>query len=376
MAAQIVTTSSPLSPVDMQTNNNCPVEQCHFWKNWNAKPTLLYSSAPKGPVPTTRPRYASFSTRHSYFLVSIINDSVAPLSTGRRVGTGPVDPIDGSSLDSGTRARNLSKKFSNPIPNLELNIFDFPPREGGDDNDNRTTTRMPEEINGRPTVDGRKPQHSPTTARAVALGPFSARAPMSPRPSALDQEPKPMTPVGLLFRHPQAMFIAPKIEDMAHKTTLCRHFTLNQGRSPWDNECGCESPTKLFFMVIKCAPSSEHVGSTDASVQLVDARRQQLEVYSLTRPQLSVILTFAIRPVAEASTVGVTYRASAHTRKRANTSTTRTLYPFQVVIQIHCRDAGTQPGRVSLLKHPQSRQAWYRRLSWMCVQCEYYGAKV
>jgi hypothetical protein len=82
-----------------------------------------------------------------------------------------------------------------------------------------------------------QPQGSSPAARTIASGPFSARVPMSSHPSVLNQETRPVTSA-VVPKHTQVTSIAPKKEDMAYKTTPCRHFTLNQGWCPWGDECG------------------------------------------------------------------------------------------------------------------------------------------
>jgi hypothetical protein len=304
--------------------NDCPVEQCHFQ---NTEPTLLYSTALKGPAPAapTQDRLTatndSFAQSHQFGthdkfpgetyrfqhakatpLYPAVNDSAAPLlsrtsGTGTTVGTGPVDPIDGRGLAQGepdpsphliitdittaadhlafyrvwlqsqmdaqmARVQKMSEQFSIPIPDLDLKPFEFPPLSlmpPPVGNEVTTKTMTQQETHGRSVLDGRKvfsappaprmppalpvqgswqPQDSPPTARTIASGPFSARAPMAPRPSPLDQELKPVAPAGVIAKHPQATSIAPKKEDLAYKTTPCRHFTLNQGWCPWGDACG------------------------------------------------------------------------------------------------------------------------------------------
>ena len=162
-----------------------------------------------------------------------------------------------------TRVRKMSEQFSIPIPNLELSPFVFPPLSlvppPAGDTAMTTTTKsmMSQENNGsiieRPKVFSAppaprvppalpapgvwQPQGSPPTARTNPSGSFSARAPMSPRPTTLDQS-KPVTPAGAVSKHPQGSSIAPKKEDMAYQTTPCRHFTLNRGWCPWGDGCG------------------------------------------------------------------------------------------------------------------------------------------
>ena len=302
--------------------DDCPVGQCHFH---NSKPTILYSTALKGPAPTTPTQDRLTATNgpfiqshqfgtHDKFpgetyrfqrdkatsLYPTVNDSAAPLlsrtlGTSTTVGTGSVDPTGlaqgrsepspyvrpitdvttaadhlafyrvwlQSQMDAQmARVQKMSEQFSIPIPNLESKPFEFPPLSlmPPPVGNAVTTKTMPPQVNdGMSVLDGRKvfsaplaprmtpvlpvqgswqPQGSPPTARTTASGPFSARAPMPLRLSPLDQEPKPVAPAGVVAQHQQATSIAPKKEDLAYKTTPCRHFTLNQGWCPWGDGCG------------------------------------------------------------------------------------------------------------------------------------------
>jgi hypothetical protein len=302
--------------------DDCPVEQCHFR---NAEPTLLYSSALKGPTPFpdnltvangplsqlgTHDKFSGETYRFQHETAAplhpTVNDFAAPFlsrtsNTTTSVGTGPVGSMDGSGLAQGTsdpppsylpsttdvvaaadqlalyrfwlqsqmdtqmaRVRKMSEQFSIPIPNLESNPFDFSPLSlmplpiGNAVASTTTKTMVQQENNGMSALDGCKvssappapcvppalpvpglwqPQGSPPTARTTASGQFSSRVTMPPRSSFLNQEPKPVTPV-VVPKHPQVTSMAPKKEDMAYKTTPCRHFTMNQGWCPWGDECG------------------------------------------------------------------------------------------------------------------------------------------
>jgi hypothetical protein len=55
-------------------------------------------------------------------------------------------------------------------------------------------------------------------------------------------------------------------------------------------------------------------------------RLEATSLFYMRRPWLSLKLTFVVRSAAKAPTVGVTSRAFAHTRRRANTSTPQTSY--------------------------------------------------
>jgi hypothetical protein len=161
----------------------------------------------------------------------------------------------------------MSEQFSIPVPNLESNPFDssplslMTPSVGNAVATTTNKTMMPQANNKKYLFDERKvpsappaprippalsvpglwppeTQGSPHTARAIASGPLSARAPMPPRPSPLDQGPNPGTPTVVVPKHPQVTSIAPKKDDLAYKTTPCKHYTLNQGWCPWGDECG------------------------------------------------------------------------------------------------------------------------------------------
>ena len=81
-------------------------------------------------------------------------------------------------------------------------------------------------------------QGLPHTAHAIVSGPLSTCAPMPPCLSPLDQFSNPGTPMAVASKPTQVTSIAPKKDDMAYKTTPCRHFTLNRGWCPWGDECG------------------------------------------------------------------------------------------------------------------------------------------
>ena len=160
------------------------------------------------------------------------------------------------------RVLKMSEQFAIPIPNLE-SPFAFPPSlmpppAGNTLTTTTTKATMPQENSGNFFIDRPKvfsappaphmptavpvsglwqPQSSPPTALTNPSGPFP-RAPKSPHPSPLDRQPKPVSPVEVASKHPQLSSIAPKKEDMAYKTTPCRHFTVNRGWCPWGDECG------------------------------------------------------------------------------------------------------------------------------------------
>ena len=220
---------------------------------------------------------------------STASDSAALLSgtsgTSTKVGTGSVDTINdvtaaadqvaiyrgwlASQMDAQkARIMAMSEQFSIPVPNLELNAFDPPPLSlmkpsmGNAVPATATNkTMMPQECKKKYVFDERevprappaprvpsslpvlgvwKPeaQGSPHATRAIGSGPLFAHAPMPPRPSPLDQGPNPGTPTVDVSKHPQVTSMAPKKDDVAYKTTPCRHYTLNRGWCPWGDECG------------------------------------------------------------------------------------------------------------------------------------------
>jgi hypothetical protein len=165
------------------------------------------------------------------------------------------------------KIKAMSEEFSIPVPNLESNPFDSPPVSlmtpsvGNSVATTTNKTMMPQENNKKYVFDERKvpsappaprmppalpvqglwqpeTKGSPHTARAIASGPLSARAPLPPRPSPLDQGPNPGAPTVVVPKDPQVTSNAPKKDDLAYKTTPCRHFTLNRGWCPWGDECG------------------------------------------------------------------------------------------------------------------------------------------
>lgn len=166
------------------------------------------------------------------------------------------------------KIKAMSEQFSIPVPNLELNPFDPAPlssMKSSAGNGVATATNqgmMPQESKKKYVFDERtvpsappaprmppalpmqslwhpESQASPVTTRAIASRPLSARAPMSSRLSPLDQGPNTGTPTtAVVSKNPPVTSIAPKKDDLAYKTTPCRHFTLNRGWCPWGDECG------------------------------------------------------------------------------------------------------------------------------------------
>jgi len=167
------------------------------------------------------------------------------------------------------RIKAMSEQFSIPIPNFALNSFDFPPLSAVSSpvgNAVTTTTNkamIPQEMNKKSIFDERNVPSAPPaprmptalpvlglwqpetkgslpTAHTITSGLLSAGAPMPLRQAQapLDQGPNPVTPAGFLSKQPQVTSITPKKDDLAYKTTPCKHFTLNRGWCPWGDECG------------------------------------------------------------------------------------------------------------------------------------------
>jgi hypothetical protein len=310
---------------------DCPVNQCHLR---SSKPTVLYSSAPKGPTPippipekvTTIngpfDQQRQFSTRdefsgeacHFQHAMSIPSyptsgDPAASLlsgtsGTGTKFGTAPVDHVDGSGLVQGrsdpspsfltsiaditaaadgvasyrvwigsqmdaqkAKIKAMSEQFSIPIPNLELNPLDFlslsltPSPVPKAVPTTKTEDIMSQENSGRSVFDERKVPSAPPaprmppalpvlglpqpevrgsrpTAPTTTSGPFTTGVSLPSRLSPLDQGPKPVAPAEVVSKQSQVTSIAPKKDDMAYKTTPCKHFTVNQGWCPWGDRCG------------------------------------------------------------------------------------------------------------------------------------------
>ena len=79
-------------------------------------------------------------------------------------------------------------------------------------------------------------QGAPLSVQTTASGPPCAAAPGPVRRPPLDQYSNAVSRVGTVSK--QATSTAPKKDDMAYKTTPCRHFALNDGWCPWGDECG------------------------------------------------------------------------------------------------------------------------------------------
>ncbi|KAH9959038.1 hypothetical protein BJV74DRAFT_891090 [Russula compacta] len=225
-----------------------------------------------------------------------IDGSTGPLllyapNIDARVGKGSVDPKSGSDLAQAAgevayysawlegqveaqkaKIHAMSLEYSIPIPNLDLKPFEFPPipRSAGNAVSTNVAAAIMKETKNRNSLQDElvipavppaprlqaaqpvpglwQPQGTPSTVQTPATGPFSAHGPMAPRPPPLELESIPMAPAGVVTQHSQVTTTAPKKEDMAYKTTPCKHFTLNNGYCPWGDECGFIHDPHLAWM--------------------------------------------------------------------------------------------------------------------------------
>jgi hypothetical protein len=83
-----------------------------------------------------------------------------------------------------------------------------------------------------------QPQGVPIVMQTTVSGPPIAASPRPPWHSPLGQRSISVSRPAVAAKNPQETSTAPKKEDMAYKTTPCRHFTLNNGWCPWGDECG------------------------------------------------------------------------------------------------------------------------------------------
>lgn len=74
---------------------------------------------------------------------------------------------------------------------------------------------------------------------------------------------------------------------------------------------------------------SQHRNARRVGPRLARRRLQATSLFYMTRPWPSLKLIFVVQSAAKAPIVGVSSRASAHTRRRANTSTPQTSYPVR-----------------------------------------------
>ncbi|KAI0268440.1 hypothetical protein BGY98DRAFT_1190675 [Russula aff. rugulosa BPL654] len=237
-----------------------------------------------------------------------VRDSAASFLSGTsgtdtRVGTGSVNPVDGNGLVQAAdqvaifrgwlkgqmdaqkaKIMAMSEQFSIPVPNLELNPFEPPPLSlmtpsvGNAVAATTNRTMTPQENNKEYVFDERRwclAHHRPPVCRLLCL--YKVCGSLNPGPtshcardwvwpalrtrahatasSPLDQGPIPGTPAVVVPKHPQVTSNAPKKDDMAYKTTPCRHFTLNRG---W---CLGVTTVASFMIRVRMGPAAgTHVG--------------------------------------------------------------------------------------------------------------------
>jgi len=80
-------------------------------------------------------------------------------------------------------------------------------------------------------------QGAPLTIRTTASGPVGTATRLARQPP-FDQHFNAVSRAGTVSKQAHATSTAPKKDDMAYKTTPCRHFALNDGWCPWGDECG------------------------------------------------------------------------------------------------------------------------------------------
>jgi hypothetical protein len=78
-------------------------------------------------------------------------------------------------------------------------------------------------------------QVAPLTVQTTASGPAASRLTRQP---PFDPHFNAVSRAGTVSKQVHATSTAPKKDDIAYKTTPCRHFTLNDGWCPWGDECG------------------------------------------------------------------------------------------------------------------------------------------
>jgi hypothetical protein len=156
----------------------------------------------------------------------------------------------------------MSSQYAIPIPNLDSNLFQLPSLSpmppvanaelaitakaiAAPKNNGYFVPAAPAPTPAAPRLHPAQPvpgswpsRGMPHYAQTIASGPFYADTPAQSRPPPLHQQPIPVAPTGVVFQRPPTTSTAPKKEDMAYKTTPCRHFTLNQGWCPYGDGCG------------------------------------------------------------------------------------------------------------------------------------------
>jgi len=157
----------------------------------------------------------------------------------------------------------MSSQFSIPVPNLDMGSFELPllpliaPPIANVIPGTKTTAITTQKNDGNGITDGpmsltapsaplvqhaqpvpvlHQTEGAPVNLWATAPGPLSTAAPRKPRPPPLDQPANAVSRAA--SKHGHVASTAPKKDDMAYKTTPCRHFTMNNGWCPWGDECG------------------------------------------------------------------------------------------------------------------------------------------
>ncbi|KAH8982862.1 hypothetical protein EDB86DRAFT_321790 [Lactarius hatsudake] len=148
------------------------------------------------------------------------------------------------------RIQAMSKQYSIPIPQLDLDPFDFPPlgmipptMANTLPTNNGTTTTVTSNL--AKNLRGQQPEvpSTPPTPRLGHTQPFSMHIPKSASATGrYDHEvPISATPPGAVATYTHEVTnssnTAPRKVDMSYKTTPCRHFTLNRGWCPWGDDC-------------------------------------------------------------------------------------------------------------------------------------------
>lgn len=142
----------------------------------------------------------------------------------------------------------MSKQYSIPIPQLDLDPLDFPPL--GMIPPTMANTLPSTAITATRDLRGQQSEVQPTP-QAPRLEPAQAfprapthvpkSAPTTNRYCHEHEVPISATPPGGIaistHEKPDSSTAAPRKIDMSYKTTPCRHFTLNRGWCPWGDDC-------------------------------------------------------------------------------------------------------------------------------------------
>ncbi|KAI0290365.1 hypothetical protein BC826DRAFT_1027265 [Russula brevipes] len=330
--------------------DDCPVQQCHF-RHANPSPLYssvlkgpIATRATPGPTSPAATN-GSFAQGHQFEMHDrrsseayhfqrarpSIDDSAAPLfshasSTNMTVRTDSAGPMGAGAngleqaadpltiyrawLESQVMAQKakiqaMSSVYAIPIPNLDSSPFQLPslsPRPPVANAESTITAKAttngcsvpaaPAPTPAAPRLQLAQPVHGswpsqgvPHHAQAVASGPFCADTPVHSRPPPLHQQLIPVAPV---FQRPPAMSTAPKKEDMAYKTTPCRHFTLNQGWCPYGDGCGFIHDPELEWLPISERTSGRSTPSSTTLVGHKPSLPDKTAAESSADPPLSV----------------------------------------------------------------------------------------